>query len=924
MPISDFPRSGRPSRERTRPASRERCHQHGATGSGRDRQPTRLPVLLTTLLLILLSSRAVFAEPLVVAARELSDHSENLVPVESRWNGLLVCHGDRGMAEWTLAVPQAGPYYVHFYYASGQRRPLRLEVNRVLQADPILADATGGFYSGDLTWHTAGPFDFQQGTNSLRVTTDRLMPHLAGLVISRSADNPRQDAFADLFPRPADLVGPIDKDTTATLRRLRQLLPGVDALLFVRRYTFQSSHYYTDFIDGCRDFGGSLSLLSLQDGRVTDLAPELAHGIFGRCDLSFDGQRVVFGWKAELGSGFRIWEVGIDGSGLRQLTFPPEDEPERMARYQLNSCQVYPHHTDDMHPCYLPDGRIAFVSSRCEYGILCDGPDKLTTTVLYRMEGDGSRIEKLSNNSVSESSPTVMNDGRILYTRWEYVDNGSVTNKGLWAVRPDGTGSEEIYGMSIAFPPVFNVGRPFPDSHHRFLAIGAPHMPLGVGTLMEINSRADRRTGDGVRYLTPEVDVQHQWGWDNLPGGATVPLPPEQQAGRDGRGNTSRGPLYMDPFPISAQHFLVALNPRSPWNQRDAYGLYLLDRDGGKSLIYQDDEYSSWMPIPVRPRAVPRIASGAIDDELANQKLARLIVSDVYRGLDGVPRGTVKYLRINEHVPRPWAARRSWSGDVYDQQHSVITRNSHLGLKIQHGIVPVEPDGSAHFLVRADANIFLQALDEQYMEVQRERTFVNYRPGEVRACVGCHERPHELNVAHMTDLPSALRREPCQPGPQPGELSGARPLAYEVDVQPVWDRHCLDCHGGEKTEGDLDLSGQQTALFSRSYEQLLSRGLISLIGENHPKAGNNHYLPPYSLGAHASRLTEYLDEEHYGVQLSPAERIRVTTWIDSNGQFHGSYYGRKNLRFAEHPNFRPILTFEQSRANTPPLPEEQR
>ena len=905
----------------TRPASR---HRNRRTGPRRAALPEPFILLLGTLLLWPLADSAVVAEPLVVAARELSARSENLVPVESRWNGLLVCHGHEGMAEWTVQVPQAGAYYVHFYYASGQRRPLRLAINQEPRPGEILAAATGGFYAGDLTWETTGPVDFHQGTNTIRVTTDGLMPHLAGLVISPTARNPREDAFADRFPRPADLVGSIDQDTRATLRRLRELLPGVESLLFVRRYTFQSSHYYTDFIDGCRYFGGNLSLLSLEDGRVTDLAPELAHGIFGRCDLSFDGQRVVFDWKEELGSGFRIWEVGIDGSGLRQLTFPPEDEAERMAKYQLNSCQVYPHHTDDMHPCYLPDGGIAFVSSRCEYGILCDGPDKLTTTVLYRMEGDGRRIRKLSNNSVSESSPALMNDGRILYTRWEYVDNGSVTNKGLWAVRPDGTGSEEIYGMSIAFPPVFNVGRPFPDSHHLFLAIGAPHMPVGVGTVMEINSRADRRTGAGVRYLTPEIDVQHQWGWDNLPGGATVPLPPEQQAGRDGRGNTSRGPLYMDPYPISHQDFLVSLNPRSPWNQRDAYGLYLLDRDGNKRLIYQDEEFSCWMPIPVRPRAVPHIPPSAIDEELADQGLARLIVSDVYRGLDGVPRGTIKYLRINEHVPRPWAARRFWAGDAYDQQHSVVTRNSHLGLKIQHGIVPVEPDGSAHFLVQADANIFLQALDEQYLEVQRERTFVNYRPGEVRACVGCHERPNELNAAHMTDLPSALRRQPCRPGPQPGERSGARPLAYEVDVQPVWDRHCLACHGGEETEADLDLSGEPTTHFSRSYEQLMSRGLIALIGENHPKAGNNHYLPPYRLGAHASRLTQYLDEEHYGVRLSPAERIRVTTWIDSNGQYYGSYYGRKNLRFAEHPNFRPVLTFEQSRANTPPLPEEQR
>jgi hypothetical protein len=660
------------------------------------------------------------------------------------------------------------------------------------------------------------------------------------------------------------------------------------------------------------------------DGSVKELVPELAHGIFGRCDLSYDGTRIVFGWKERIGVGFRIWEVRIDGTGLRQLTFPPEDEQARIEKYRLDWWKSYTHHTDDMHPCYLPDGGICFVSSRCEYGILCDGPDKLTSTVLYRMDADGGNLEKLSNNSVSESAPSVMNDGRVVYTRWEYVDNGTVSNKALWAIRPDGTGSEEILGTNITFPSVFNVGRAVPGSNHLFVAIGAPHMPLGVGTLMLVDTQYDRRTGEGVCYVTPEVDTRHQWGWDNVPGGATKPIPPQMQAGRDGRGNTDRGPLYMDPYPLSRSQFLVAFNPRDKWNVENAYGLYLIGTQGNKSLLHRDAEFSCWMPIPVRRRQRPPVVTSMVDSQLAEQGLARVVVADVHRGLDGVEPGTIKYIRVNEHVPRPWASRRFWDGDVYDQQHSVVTCNTHLGLKIQHGVVPVEEDGSAHFLVQADTNIFFQALDEEYIEVQRERTFVNYRPGELRSCVGCHEKAKDNSDAATPRLPLALRRPPSVPGPQPGEQSGARPLAYEVDVQPVWDRHCVSCHGPEKKEGNIDLSGERTALFNRSYESILARRLIQVIGENHPKAGNNHYLPPYSLGTYASELYKYLGEDHYGVKLPPEDRIRVTTWIDSNGQYHGSYYGRKHLKYKDHPNFRPVLTFEQSHANVPPRPDEQR
>jgi len=859
-----------------------------------------------------------------VAARNHADKSGNVNPADGNWDELVVCHGDGGMQQWDVSIEQAGQYYLHFEYASGEQRPVELFINDLRQLERCLGSNTGDFYAPDLKWERYGPFEFVKGVNRIRISTRGLMPHLAGFVVSKKPDAPDKDTFADLFQRRNfDYGGAINEDTAATIRKLREILPDVEEILFVRRYTMQSSHYYTDFIDGCRHFGGNLCVLSLADGSVLELAPKLAHGIFGRCDLSFDGKLVVFGWKENLDVGFRIWEVGIDGSGLRQLTFPPSDEDARIKKYKLN-IGTYKHHTDDMHPCYLPDGGICFASSRCEYGILCDGPDKLTTSVLYRMDSDGQNMEQLSNNSVSESAPSVMNDGRILYTRWEYVDNGSVSNKGLWAVRPDGTGSEEVYGMNIAFPSVFNVARAVPGSNTQFVAIGAPHMPLGVGTLMLIDTRWNRRTGDCVTYITPEVDVQHQWGWDNVPGGATKPIPPQMQRGRDGRGNTDRGPLYMDPYPLSEEHHLISFNPRARWNVENAYALYLIDGEGNKDLLFSDPEYSCWMPIPVHVRPKPRVTRAAIDESLAERGLARVVVTDIYRGMDGVERGTIKYIRVNEHVPRPWASRRFWGGDVYDQQHSVVTCNTHLGLKIQCGIVPVEEDGSAHFLVQADKNIFFQALDADYVEVQRERTFVNYRPGETRSCVGCHEQAQDVSRTTMARAVLAVKRQPSIPGPQPGETHGARPLSYEMDVQPVLDKHCVSCHGPQKTEGELDLSGELTSLFNRSYENLIRRRLVSIIGENHPKAGNNHYLPPHSLGTYASKLHEYIGPEHYDVVLSQPERIRMTTWMDSNGQYYGSYYGRKNLQYKGHPNFRPILTFEQSHSNTPPRPENER
>ncbi len=695
---------------------------------------------------------------------------------------------------------------------------------------------------------------------------------------------------------------------------------GFEKIVFVKRYTYQSTHYYTDYIDGCEKYGGNLCTYDLATGAVREIVPSMRHGIFGRYDLSFDAQRLVFSWKEKEGVGFRLYEVNVDGTGLRQLTFPPADEQARIDKYWLSNMKswagrriAYRHHTDDMDPCYLPDGGIAFISTRCEYGTLCDGPDYFTTTVMYRIDGDGQNMVKLSNSALSESYPSVMADGRILYTRWEYVDKGAVSTKCLWAMYPDGSKSVELYGNDIVIPSAFIQGRSIPGANNQFVVLGGPHCcPMnGIGTVIRLDLNHNYRTETPMTHITPYVRMTESGhgGFRQL---------------RDGKWVVDlNGPLFIDPFPLSEKLFLVSQNLERLWREFDAWDLYVLDESGSGVLIYDDPEFSCYQPIPLRARSKPPVLASAEEPDLAQQGLAEIIVTDIYSGLEGIKRGEVKYIRVNEQVPRPWGARRRWSGDVYDQQHACVTKNTHLGLKVQHGIVPVYEDGSAHFVVPADKSIFFQVLDENFMELQRERTFVNYRPGETRACVGCHER--NIDAAPLGEkLPLALLTGPDKPGPQPGEKTGARPLHYAADVQPVLDKHCIRCHSGAEPEGDLDLTGTPTTHFSRSYENILDRDLIPVIGENHPKWGNIHYLPPKSLGSHASKLIAHLQKGHQDIKLTTEEMVRLTTWVDSNGQFYGSYYGRRNTRYKDHPNFRPVPKFEEAIAALPPLPEEKR
>jgi hypothetical protein len=702
---------------------------------------------------------------------------------------------------------------------------------------------------------------------------------------------------------------------------------GIEQIVFVKRFTYTASNYYAEYADSAFLPGGNLCVLDLKSGEVTDLCPDLQGGVFERFDLSFNAKKVVFAWKKSQDEGYRLYEAGIDGTGLKQILSAPANE----ARLQKLYHNWYHHGTDDVSPCWLPDGDICFVSSRCQYGIACDAPDNLTTAVLYRCSPDGTNLRQLSGSSVSESSPASLSDGRILYTRWEYVDKGSVSVKSLWAMRPDGTSTTEIFGNNIALPPTFLYGREIPGFTGHYVFTGGPHSPYtAMGQIIRANTNGDIRSEERMESITPYIAIREEVGWEFLDSEIQ-----EWYVDREGR-----GPLFKEAFPLDKDLFIVSHKPQGlEADHPKGYGLYLLDSKGEVQLVYRDPAISCWNPMPVLPRSVPPVLPNVLDPGLAKRKLARMFVSDIYHGLDGIPRGSVKYLRILEQVPRPWSARRLDFDDEYGQQHAVITKGTHLVLKVLHGVVPVEEDGSANYYVPSEANIFVQALDKNYAALQTERTYVYSMPGEVRSCIGCHERHGEVFPFAAGKRPTALSREPSYPIPQPGDLSPRRVIDYALDIQPIWNKHCVECHGNTNPKGNLRLDGQFTRLFNMSYEQLIpdryepqnyiDRDLIGLtIGEHHPKTGNVEYLPPKSLGSYSSVLAAMLSDgriipsdpvkqkrveewkrHHTDIHLTSEEQIRFQTWIDTNCQYYGSYYGRRNLKYKERRDFRPTPVF---------------
>ncbi|MCH5372433.1 MAG: hypothetical protein JJ992_00525, partial [Planctomycetes bacterium] len=406
---------------------------------------------------------------------------------------------------------------------------------------------------------------------------------------------------------------------------------GFDEIVFVKRKPYSSDHYYTDINNGTSpdrflpDNGIYVYNLRTQAERPVVTAAQMpgGKGFIGKISLSFDAKKVIFDFRQDPGSGFRIWEVSIDGSGLRQISFPAEDEADKVARWRDGW------HTDDIHPCYLPDGSIIFSSTRSEHTVLCGGSSHLVAPGLHRMASDGTHVEQLTRSPVSEFCPVVLDDGRVMYHRWEYIDKGARVGKTIWTMNPDGSRPEGIYGVADDTTTVYMYPQPLPGSDHQIVCVGTCHFPQGgcLGAVMLIDfgkgvrargpdpDEADYVQGDerySVTNLTPHVFVERRTepGWHFLTEAGTYVHDRNGQSGH----------LYTHPYPVSEREFLVSykVNPSDHYKETpNAYALYLIDVDGNHRLVHADSRLSCWHPLPLVPRRVPPVVQPERDPQYA-------------------------------------------------------------------------------------------------------------------------------------------------------------------------------------------------------------------------------------------------------------------------------------------------------------------
>jgi hypothetical protein len=695
---------------------------------------------------------------------------------------------------------------------------------------------------------------------------------------------------------------------------------GFTDLLVVERQHLDISHVYTYHCEGFQP-GGGLCVYSPKTGALKKIV-DAGKGMIIDADLHWNGKEIVFSWKRKGRFGFvdyagsvpedisicknpdenyQIYTVNIDGSNLRRITNAPYN---------------------NLNACWLPDGGIAFISDRKPAYAYCF---VTTSPVLYRMDRDGKNAKRLSANYLMDFTPSVLNDGRIIFTRWEYVDRTACPIQSLWAINPDGTNLSGYFKNRMIAPGTFMDANAIPNSPKIF-ALATNHNGACVGGIVQISQGRGPNSREGVLNVTPEVDIFNAawnsgWSW----------------------GNGLTGP-YEKPFALDEFTYLVTKSGDVQIRTTDGSRATLLQAktavlSGGKKV-----RFGYYNAQPVREYPVPPIIPSSTlnekivlpEDGRVSGNWAVVTVQDVYHGLEPeVKRGEIKRIAVVQELEKathsPYQIRKKEGGllaiSAFGHQFPLVSCGATYAAKQVWGFADVNPDGSATFKVPSEVPLYFMALDAEGRAVQRMRTFTHLMPGEIQGCVGCH-------IDRNTQTPTHANRLTAQKA-VPQELKkpawGVKGFSYREVVQPVWDKHCMECHNPRQKSGGVDLSGDYTDFFCVSYEHLARKGTIGEtnwlahgVTRDSRAEGVNPYtswiwtingaewntleVSPKRWGSPASLLTKILRSGHPDkngkprINVPQSERELVYAWIDLNVPYyptsssnHKDKYGSRRM-----------------------------
>ncbi|MBN2294974.1 MAG: hypothetical protein JXM70_21275, partial [Pirellulales bacterium] len=835
--------------------------------------------------------------------------------------GPMVAYGGISPIEvaYDIDFPITAEYSINIYYASAVARPTEIFLDEI-RIGTCCRTTTGGFNTSQAKWEQSCKLNIRAGKHTIRLRRNVDFPHVVGLRFdsdkafpkdwklhrpkARDLNSPQPAALKNLLPPapriPAlrlaieDLIatfGSAYPDGPEYIKRLQVLeqkskqleasksfgsdawskerekydadlatlhrealmanpLLDFDRLLVVMRTNNSPAlglprNWQSNSSLPKKGFNDRIAVLSeLPPGGKLDTLFEPKTGRFvGDVDLHFGADRMLFSMPDDKGR-WQVFEIGVDGGNLRQLT---GEQPD----------------VDSYDACYLPNGKVMFTSTACFVGVPCVYGSS-HVAVLYVMDEDGRNIRQLCFDQEHDWCPVVMNNGRVLYSRWEYTDTPHSNTRLLFHMNPDGTEQMEYYGSNSYWPNSVFYARPIPGHATKVAGIvGGHHDHPRMGELVLFDPAKGRRESAGAVQRIPGH------------GKKVEPII------RDGL-TLSSWPKFLHPYPLSEKYFIVSCKP-SPLS---SWGIYLVDAFDNMLLLKESLDHALLEPIPLRPTPRPPVLPEKVD---LTRKDAVVFLPDIYAGdgLKGIPRGTVKSMRIFTYH----FAYQDMGGLL-----GVVGMDGPWDIKRVLGTVPVNEDGSAKFRIPANTPISMQPLDSEGKALQLMRSWMTAMPGEVVQCAGCHENQNSTPPSIGT---IALNKPPAEIEPWYGPLRG---FSYAREVQPVIDKHCVGCHNGEKRADGSEIcdlrgtvklkdwrsitpgnGGEHAGKFTVGYAEL--HRFVRRPGIE----SDYHLLEPMEFHADTTQLVQMLQQGHHGVRLGREDWDRLITWIDLNCPFHGTW-----------------------------------
>lgn len=432
------------------------------------------------------------------------------------------------------------------------------------------------------------------------------------------------------------------------------------------------------------------------DGTLTRLT-HLRSGAVFKPEPSYDGRKVLFAMRRDGEDWFHLYEINVDGTGLRQLTDGP---------------------FNDFAGVYLPDGRIVFCSDRTGY---LEEYHEERTEALFVMRGDGTGIRQITFMPGTYFEPSVLRDGRILFSFWDafHIDVPPFDKHEtfLMTVNPDGTEERHLFGAGQY--------RFFNRERHSGVGLTqARELPDGrLLVQSEMGpSLLDLRAGLTVREALAPL----------FPGTTSV-----QVGGTTHRVHLSPRGTRSTAYPLPDGRILLSATLPGA---RDS-AIYVCDPETREQgLVVNIPNHAEFDAVPVlAPRPRP-----ALLPERPTQP-------------GGLARFLVVAGRVADDPRRAEALRRARYFRVVEAEYTGVTTSSHTNLETRIlGTVPILPDGSCYFEAPADTPLFLDPLDAAGNRVlmawnspntsvalglpypATQMAYMVGRAGEIKGCYGCH------------------------------------------------------------------------------------------------------------------------------------------------------------------------------------------